>query len=186
MQFVKDRLNRDNFWTLMFWVGIAVGLALALNLSPKAGGVIFWVTMIFIPWLIKRKHGMKLDKKKHFLNSEGKSLKKKYPKNIYGMLLLSAFSFPLFGLLLDEIAKGVDIPDGLLVSFPVFVLVLYFIMINCPISILFYRSAWSKNILGEYPTSDVKHNSSSSTSRSYTTDPAYRSLSSNVFHSSKR
>lgn len=183
---IQDRLNKDNFWNLMFWVLASLCFAVIFVLPFALRIPAFLATIILIPIYIKTKHGMSFDKRKHFLNKNGVSLKKRYPKNIYGMFFLSFASLPLTGLAIDNFGWNIELLDGVFLSVPILVLVLYFIIINCPISILFYKSAWSKSILGEYPKSNTSNSSFSSSTNSYTTDPSYKSLSSNIFNSNKR
>jgi hypothetical protein len=144
--FIKARLNRDNFWNLMLWFGMSLGWAIGVSISESPSTIstsIVWLTLLGVPYAVKKANKLSFDKEKGFFNKEGRSLKSSYPKNIFDIIILTFLLFPL------ECFIG----GGLSTMLSLFLLplVLYFILKNCPITILFYKNAWCKEVTGMRP-----------------------------------
>ncbi len=69
MSFIKSRLNRDNFWNLMFWLGITLFMMLGeyFNNIKLVGYSLFCFVGLGVPFIIKQIQDVKFDKKYGFL-----------------------------------------------------------------------------------------------------------------------
>lgn len=198
---IKKLATKDNFWNLMFWVGIVAGSSLANAFDPSVGGFIFWATIIGVPWFIKRKQNLSINSDNVFVNSQGQLLNERYPVLVILMIVASVPSLVLCGLIMDAFhIKAHDVLFGLFIGLLFLPLTLYFIKINCPISIMFYASGWREEITGwkiDPNASRIKHNFSdtnihrpsalSAFMRENTiTDPRWAGSSSNVHNINRR
>lgn len=187
--FIKARLNRDNFWNLMLWFGMSLGWAIGVSISESPSTIstsIVWLTLLGVPYAVKKANKLSFDKEKGFFNKEGRSLKSSYPKNIFDIIILTFLLFPL------ECFIG----GGLSATLSLFLLplVLYFILKNCPITILFYKNAWCEEVTGMrqmtpeeaarfHSTGFKSHGEISRSSiPNYGSSPQYSYLSSNTYH----
>lgn len=170
MGFIKSRLNIDNFWNLMFWLGMSGGISAALSLgeiNAVLGGVLFWMTIIFVPLIIKGCSEVAYIGNKVFLNSKGESLAGKYPKNLGAIIILAIIMMIVTRL------------TAILFLIPT----LYFIYKNCPVSILFNKYAWYANSgTGFYQKG---HAPSFNTNRDIYYSPLYSDISGNIYHRRK-
>jgi hypothetical protein len=190
--FIKARLNRDNFWNLMLWFGMSLGwflLYFNLESHPTVASIIFWITFLGLPYTVKKANKVVFDKENGFFTKEGRSLKTSYPRNILGIIVLAIIAFPLIGLIMDSLHLKISDATGTTILLSLFLLIptLYFIIQNCPITILFYKNAWCKEVTGIKPMTPeeaARFNSCSkrSSSSDRIHDIRYRYLISNIHH----
>ncbi len=196
MGFIKVRLNRDNFRNLMFLAVTALGIMLSEWLSSipnlnLLGLVTLIISLTFVPWLmIFLNRVCWIEDSKIFVSKQGRVINTK-------PLKLSLLVFPAIA------GSTVVVPDFLETLFSsntldrfiitlVFVSffiapVLFFILINCPISILFNKNCYRFSAGGvKFEQSNVKRHqsltSSSTLSDSITTSPRYAHFSCNVYY----
>jgi uncharacterized membrane protein YhaH (DUF805 family) len=154
--FIKARLNRDNFWNLMLWFGMSFGWFLAGIIQeshPTVASIIFWITFLGVPYTVKKANKVVFDKENGFFNKEGRSLKTSYPTYIIEITVLAIIACPLMGLIMDGLHLKMSdlVSTTILVSLFLLIPTLYFILKNCPITILFYKNAWCEEVTGVRP-----------------------------------
>ena len=142
MNFIKSRLNSDNFWNLMFWLGMSVGNVFSescddINVACSS----LWITILVVPFIVSKAQKITFNKENGFFNSKGRSLKASYPKALAGVIVLTILLIACMGFVADGNKSSML---ALLFSdliAPLFFLIptLYFIYKNCPIAILFNR-----------------------------------------------
>ena len=180
MNFIKARLNKDNLTNLLFFLGMQLGLGLSslcLEISALLAGIFFWMTVIFVPLIVRDFSGVAFVGNKTFLNSKGESLVAKYPKHLGSVIVLT--------LLLAAFCSYSDDNINTAVLRLVLFLIptLYFIYKNCPISILFYKTGRDKEITGiTYITNSVHRHAEHSLSYEMRFNPRYNYLGSNIYH----
>ncbi|MEI7999521.1 MAG: hypothetical protein WCH62_08465, partial [Candidatus Omnitrophota bacterium] len=187
--------NRDNFWNLMLWFGISFSWPVILFVGKPvidSGAWTFLLVILFVvPYLAAQGAKVSFDKEKGFLNKEGKSLKNVYPRK-FGMVIFLTILSPVLILFLAGMLQS-DILIFLVIGFllPLVLLTptLYFIIKNCPITILFNKNAWCEEVTGmrqmtpeERARFDSISSKRSDDSNKYRTSPAYRHLISNIHH----
>ena len=177
---IKSRLNRDNFWNLMFWFGMSFGTFLAefTNMS-----ILFWITAILVPYFIKQLNKFKADKTRLHKKIDSKTL-----------FIVFVASIFLTGLMISTINKifisdKVLYPTTMLVSFFIILPVLFSICKNFLIVNLFNKEIWETNHIS-YNNShilNIKGNNlfkpKSTLSPNYISDPRYSGLSFNIHNS---
>lgn len=70
--FIRSRMNKDNFWNLMFFVGLNFGFGISyliISLAengkyPISASMVFWLTILGVPYLVKRNSGITFDQEK--------------------------------------------------------------------------------------------------------------------------
>ncbi|WP_375331690.1 hypothetical protein [Candidatus Tisiphia endosymbiont of Temnostethus pusillus] len=191
MNWIKSRLNKDNFWNLMFWWGMSFGLFLSVFLDEYkyVSNALFWITILLVPYLVAKYNKVKYTEDKMFLNSQGQNLMNRLPKQLFWIIIAMIAVVALTGSILDAHWKEVNdfIAFPLLFSIFLFVPTLYFIYKNCPISILFNKNAWQERIIGmragaynaNYSTSTFSSNNI------YYTGIEYRNFPSNMYYHRK-
>jgi hypothetical protein len=144
--FIKARLNRDNFWNLMLWFGMSLGWCLTFSIDelyPTISLITFWITLLGVPYAVKKANKLSFDIENGFFNKEGRLLKTSYPKNILDIIILTFLLFPLECFIFEGMAGTLS----LFFLTPI----LYFILKNCPITILFNKNAWCEEVTGVRP-----------------------------------
>jgi hypothetical protein len=139
MGFIKARLNKDNFWNLMFWLGMTVGTAISECLSSNRllFGISICATLFLVPFIIKTAQDVKFDKKYGFFDNNGRSLgfaKDAPPKLLFFVIVLSIF-------LIIYLSSGILFfgSKTAYLSIVYFNVALSFIYKNCPISVMFSK-----------------------------------------------
>ena len=180
MSFVKSRLNKDNFWNMMFWFGITLCLAISeyFNGDKLLGFIFLWIAILGVPFTVKQIQDVKFDKKYGFFNASGRSLKDSMPEKL-GLAIIS--SVALVGLIgvINNKFFSITLYGSLFFLIPT----LYFIYKNCPISILFNKNAFKPFSAAELVRINKISTSRSTTSFSppdYICDIKYRFMSSNI------
>lgn len=195
-RFIKARLNKDNFWNLIFLVfPIVLILMVQAIMDLIPGGVILlFATLILSPYLISRVNKVEY-KNEMFHSSSTKRILCPYMPEAVGFILWLSIPFTAFWvLLLHDKAKYLDENMAIYNAIFWFIPTIYSILKNLPISIIFNKTAWTK---GDGTTTDCysssnthwnynsHHNSSihSSTQlESMLTSPSYTGLSCNIYH----
>nr|WP_172686800.1 hypothetical protein [Rickettsia endosymbiont of Ixodes pacificus] len=136
----KKPISKDNFWNLVFWLGMSIGFSLSLIISKVLhlqflSTSIMWLTFILIPFIVVRNNPVKYDPEaKIFLNSEGQSLKNKHPSSLVWLVLLIAFGV----MIVSAFKNKYNLPEFIFDTFCSFILFapacLYFVVLQCPIS----------------------------------------------------
>ncbi|RYE05652.1 MAG: hypothetical protein EOP33_00010 [Rickettsiaceae bacterium] len=189
MSWFKARWNKDNFWNLMFWLGITANMVLVdvfVESMPKLALAFFVSGITLTPYLLTRANKTTFNKEKVFINKQEESLEKRYPKHLFEIFFF------------NTIATIFVITDGIVPSLAttytaigLAVPVLYFIILNCPISILFNKNVWNKRVTGLDPNTTYQHSFSPQLHkhkepmlipRSQYTDPKYSYLDGNTFN----
>ena len=204
-------MNKDNFWNLVFWLGMSTGFSLSLIASkvlhsPYLSSATMWLSFIAVPSFVVKNNPVKYDTEaKIFLNSEGQSLEKKQPSSLVWLVLCIALGVAI----VSFFKNTYNLPEFIFDTFCSFVLFapacLYFVVLQCPITWLFNKKAWASNpnnaryvapyarttsIIDEHRTSpryhymsgNRYHSSTRSSSDAWYNNPAYSSLSGNIYH----
>lgn len=176
----KRFFTKDNFWNLMYWAMVAAAGFLVGSINEEYREFrIFILTgaLIIITYFIKRMQGVVINSDNVFINSAGEKLDSKYPKYLIWVIFLN---IALISGLADKVTLPESVPmvlaacNGSILFLPM----LYFIMINCPVSLIFNSKAWSKEVCGFEPNNQ---------SRPFNNDtyahPVYSFLPGNIYHS---
>ncbi|WP_341751202.1 hypothetical protein [Candidatus Tisiphia endosymbiont of Piscicola geometra] len=187
MNWIKSRLNKDNFWNLMFWLGICFNMAMSEIFDSI---FLTLITLFVVPKFLVMFNKVTYTEDKTFFNKQDQSLTDRLPKNFGTVLaltiVLTAFVFiPFFmlnGVILFDLTATTFL--GFLLAIPT----LYFIYKNCPISILFNKNAWQEEVIGmkagRYNV-NVHSSSTFSSNNIYYTGIEHRNLPSNMYYHRK-
>ena len=139
MGFIKSRLNKDNFWNLIFWLGMTLFTVLSeyFNNIALVEYSLLYFAILGLPFIVKQIQDVKFDKKYGFFNSDGRSLgsaKDCVPKQLLFIIVLSIFLITYLSS--GKINLGFASLYWSILSFNI---TLYFIYKNCPISVMFSR-----------------------------------------------
>ena len=147
-KFIKDRLNKDNLWNLVFVGGVALsaGITQLLELLSVPNFVALFclvATITIVPYFLAKQNAV-LYKKKKFISKTGRDLTKNLPKYKHFflvMVLTVPFSVQSFFFIKDNLRL---LNDVLCVYTTVilFLPISYSIIINCPFSIFFNKNLW--------------------------------------------
>ena len=152
MGFFEARMNRDNFWNLMFAVLYIIGVGMGNVLPQTIGFIICWTTIIGVPILLKSKADIAFDKKTlHFIINGNKRMQ----KHCLGFITLMIASF-FVCVLVSNTFIGLT-PLAIVPS-------LYCILRNFPIAVYFRKEAWIGEGNATYSGADTPraHNTFSS------------------------
>ena len=146
-------LNKDRLWNFVFWFGMSFGFAAGLVISEINSkqntfsywsSFFFWSTIVGVPMIVRYYSKTTLIKKDTFANSEGVLISKKQMPYSFPLAAISglAIAFIVAELFLSN--TNFYFISSLILSFSFFSgISLYFILKNCPISILFNRKFWT-------------------------------------------
>ena len=157
MGFIKLRLNKDNFWNLMFLVATASGIMFSewLMAIPKVSlvGLLTLITSLtFVPWLMISLNSVAwVEGSKVFVSKQGRVINTKPLKWLLLIFPAIAGSIVVVPDFLETLFSS-DALDRFIITlvFTSFLIapVLFFILINCPISILFNRNSYRHSVNG--------------------------------------
>ena len=139
--FIASRMNKDNFWNLMYWLGMFLGFGSASFIAHPISGIICWIAIIGMPYLVKRNTDITFDKMEQGVPMFIVNGNKRVNATGIGFVGLLVVSF-----FIAVLITRVD-------SIPVFFLVLWFtpalycILRNIPIAIYFKKEAWIRKKL---------------------------------------
>jgi hypothetical protein len=186
--FIASRLNRDNFWNLMFAFMLFLGWSALLAAPQSFGSIIFWLSFIGAVVLVKHNSYLIFDKKKlEFTTSSGAKIKK---SGLLFIILIVA-SFIVSGILGMTITGTENIEDSFFTQILIALLAalipsLYCILRNFPIAVYFKKEAWigdgSNNSYrpGGYKGHESNRTFSKRNTRDIIGSPAYRYMSCNI------
>ena len=180
-------LTKDRKWNFVFWLGMSSGFSIGEMFKHSdhfaiVHSVICIITAlaITIPMLIF--NSTRFVKDKGFLNSEGKQIE---GKQIPSITVVGAFIFSiLWTLLINMFFSNSFFSNNILVWFPYLsiafsALCIYFISINCPISILLQPTFWQTYVkITPYCNSHFRPRHSISAAIH---DPKYHNLRCNIY-----
>ena len=191
--FIKARLNKDNFWNLMFLTLPSIPVFIAQEVMDLIPGGVFLLlaTLILSPYLVSRANKVAY-KDDMFHSTATKRVLCPYMPEAVGFVLWSAIPFTAFWILFLHNKKP-NLDENLALYNLVFWLVptMYFILKNLPIGIIFNKTAWTKvNSTSALDSSsdnwrNSQHHFSINSNTQYeslVTSPRYGDLSCNIFH----
>ena len=179
--FIKARLNKDNFWNLVFLFILVGGVGVAFVTNIR---ILSWFAIAGSIWFAKRNSSIFFDKDKlEFVINNNKRVKASGAEFV--VLMFASFGFmAIIGFILDGLKINhspllLAVMMSLLVLFPV----LYCILRNLPIGIYFKKEAWStdKNN-SSYPSRNRNNSKPLLGAKRMLTDPAHKSFSGNIYH----
>lgn len=193
--FIASRMNKDNFWNLVYFVGMFSGISIAFITKFM---ILSWITIIGFIWLVKRNADVTFDKMEQGAPMFIINGNKRVNATGIGFVGLLIVSFGLVvGLLaliefiVANILKIGDTPIlleimsmSLLFSLPA----LYCILRNLPIAVYFKKEAWVGDGTASYGSSSSSGYYSSNQyffdrNRSdIVHDYTYRHLSCNIYN----
>lgn len=195
MNWFKSRCTHDNFWNLVFWLGMTIGFFITFLFGeqhPNAAFISSWSTLIGVPFIVVKGSKVTFTKEEGFFDSKGVSLIGRYPIGFGWMLPASLGVLAIIGSFIDSHAEKISDEISTLLIFGTFFFVntIYFIHKNCPIAIIFNRHIWLSKIPGVPDRGHYVAPSSSSGVNGYTslspnswyTDPCHRHLSGPIHH----
>jgi hypothetical protein len=144
MNFIKSRLNSDNFWNLIFWLGMSVGWFVVFQFgkaNPDGACIASWSTLLGVPFIVGKAQKITFNKEDGYFNSKGESLKASYPKELGRIIVLTIGLIVFMGFMIDSSKSAVLVKlfSNSIISLFFLIPTLYFIYKNCPIAILFNR-----------------------------------------------
>ena len=188
--FIASRMNKDNFWNLVYFVGMFSGISIAFITKFM---ILSWITIIGFIWLVKRNADVTFDKMEQGAPMFIINGNKRVNATGIGFVGLLIVSFGLVvGLLaliefiVLDILKINETPIllnimsmSLLFSLPA----LYCILKNLPIAVYFKKEAWVGDGTVKYGRDNSKTRpSTGNDSISFAHDYAYRHLSCNIYN----
>ena len=142
--FIKARLNKDNFWNLMFLILPSIPVFIAQEAMDLISGGIFLLlaTLVLSPYLVSRANKVEY-KDDMFHSTSTKRALCPYMPEAVGFVLWLAIPFTTLWVLYIKyplLNKNLAVYN--LVFW--FVPTMYFILKNLPIAIIFNKTAWTK------------------------------------------
>ena len=198
--FWESRMNKSNFWNLMFGVGFMLGMGLFFMLAlgnasplPPYVFIIFWTTLVGIPIIVRHFSKVTFTDGK-FLTIEGRELDvpNQLPNGFFivvttiGMVILIETILHKFPRMHGNAIANLIVSPIFVISL-IFNFVLFFILKNCPISILFnYQFLKQQNARGRSSYYSGPEYKSSFTDDDYRrTSPTQSYRPGNIYHSSR-
>ena len=185
--FINARINKDNFWNLIFATLLFVGISLGFMIKQPFGWIICFIMTTAAIALVKYNCHLTFDKEKiEFTTSQGLKIQKA------GVLFIWLFiiSFFLAGGVVNLISEAANIEYTYLITtlFSFFFSLfpsLYCILRNFPISVYFKKEAWIGNGQGSYGSVGSDGISSNNLFNDSTRNSiSYDYLPNNIWHSS--
>jgi len=184
--FIASRLNRDNFWNVVFAFLLFLAWTAALIIPQPFGGIIFWFTLPGAILLLKCTSYLTFDKEKlEFTTSSGTKMSKG------GLFVIPLFiiSFFLSAGISGVITGWANISSSI-IELLLFTLIfsllpsLYCILRNFPISVYFHKNAWYVEGANTYSSNSTyhKHNESLLSTNQLINNPINNWYSGNIFH----
>ena len=185
--FIKARLNKDNFWNLMFLIftSLIVFIAQLLMDFIPGGFLLLFAAIILSPYFVAKFNAVGY-KNNEFISSTTNRKLGQYAPKYLGFLIWCAIPFTVFwSLLIHSKAPYLDENMALYNAIFWFVPTMYFILKNLPISMIFNKQA---RIQGEnkhdssYPSRNHNNSKPLLGAERMLTDPANKSFSGNIYH----
>jgi len=165
--FIASRLNRDNFWNIVFLsvTTFSVGVAqLLMDLIP-GGIILLFLTLVLAPYLITKANPLIYKDKIFHSLATNRAIASALPQAT-GFILFLSIPFTIFWVLFIH-DKYPHLDENMAVYNAVFWFIptIYFIIKNYPISMLFYKNAWYVECANIYSSNDSVGRSHNSFSR---------------------
>jgi hypothetical protein len=185
--FINARMNKDNFWNVMFLAltSLVIFIAQLLMDIIPAGFLLLFAAIILSPYCITRFNTVKYENNEFTSSTTNRKLGKYAPKYL-GFLIWCAIPFSAFWILLLH-SKAPYLDENMALYNAIFWLVptIYFILKNLPISMIFNKKSWTENGTASYSTMNSDNNfSSNAFDDSTRTGMNYDYLPNNIWHSS--
>jgi len=208
ISFLQSRLNKDNFWNLMFFDGMNLGFGIAglimvLTNNNTLFSIAMWVVILTVPYIIKKNCHITFDKEKlQFLNRDKEVLNDRAP-NFFLLIVLIFAGGGVTAFILDSLKDLINpsIFPAIFTTVLIFVPTMYCILKNYPIAVYFKKEAYigdgtarsfsTESYNGRNANSSYKHvgtlsrahnHSSMSSPRNLYYNPSYRSYSGNIWN----
>ena len=149
ISFLQSRLNKDNFWNLMFFVGMNLGFGIAglimtLTNNNTLFSIAMWVVILTVPYIIKKNSLVTFDKESlQFFNRNNEALTDRAPN--FFLLLIVTFAgggFTAFILVSLKDFINPSIFPAIFTVVLIFVPTMYCILKNYPIAVYFKKEAY--------------------------------------------
>lgn len=185
--FINSRLNKDNFWNVMFLTLTSVIVFIAqllMNIIP-AGFLLLFTALALSPYFISKFNTVEY-KNNEFISSATNRKLGQYAPKYLGFLIWCGIPFSAFWiLLLHSKAPYLDENMALYNAIFWFVPTMYFILKNLPISMIFNKKSWTQNGIKPHTSANRGNNfSSNAFDDSRRTGMNYDYLSDNMYHNS--
>jgi hypothetical protein len=179
--FINARMNKDNFWNVMFFITLVggVGIAFATNIM-----ILSWFAIAGSIWIAKRNSSIFFDKEKsEFVINDNKRLKASGAEFIILMFasfgVMAIIGFILDGLKIDDSPLVLATMMSLLALLPI----IYCIFRNLPIAVYFKKEAWSGGKSdSSYPSRNRNNSKPLLGLERMRTDPLNSWNSTNIYH----
>lgn len=158
-RFIASRMNKDNFWNLVYFVGMFSGISIAFITKFM---ILSWITIIGIIWLVKRNTNVIFDRYEQNSPIFMVNGNKEVNATCIGFVGLLIVSFGLVALIRLIVLDGLKINDtplvlamttlSLLMSLPA----LYCILRNLPIAVYFKKETWIGDDTVSYDDDDSR------------------------------
>jgi len=146
--FIASRMNKDNFWNLMFWLGMFLGFSSAAFIDKQPiSGILGVVTLFGVPYLVKRNTDVTFDKMEQGTPMFIVNGNKRVNATGIGFVGLLVVSLPITAVL-----TGAKSKLAILFVFW-FIPALYCILRNLPIAVYFKKEAWVGHGTASYGSS---------------------------------
>lgn len=150
--FLQSRLNKDNFWNIMFFVGMGIGFLIAYiivllastNKFPAAASIVCWLTILGVPYIVKKNSGLTFDKEKlQFFDRNNEVLNDRCP-NFFLMIIFTVAGSALTALMLDSLKNIISHSIAMIIfgMMPLLIPTLYCILKNFPIAVYFRKETY--------------------------------------------
>lgn len=152
-KFIRARWNRNNAWNLIFSILLATGIGISIIITEKfstdtyfpiSASILFWLTIICVPYLVKKKVTVGFDKKQlEFIINDGRRVKTSGVE--FMLMIFSSFGIAiLFSIILHPLLPKGDINFDVALTISIFSLLpgLHCILRNFPIVVFFNKHAW--------------------------------------------
>ena len=184
--FIASRLNKDNFWNIVFLSGttFSVGVAqLLMDLIP-GGIILLFLTLVLAPYLISKANPLMYKDKIFHSFSANRAIASALPQAT-GFILFLSIPFTVFWVLFIH-DKYPHLDENMAVYNAIFWFIptVYFIIKNYPISMLFYKNAWYIEGANTYSSNSnhSKHHESLLSTNQLINNPINNWYSGNIFH----
>lgn len=196
MNFIISRFSKDNFWNLIVYFGIVLTVLVA---EQNGSALLLISSFTVVPYILTRFNKVKYLANGTCTNSQGDDLSNK-PAVLAFVIIMLNFILCVFGDVAGWLSFLSSIPQPFkFTAFTcciMFCPFMYFIIANCPISILFNIDSWigrSSSASGHLNSSEAHstlHNrpmnnvhAHSPSRNDLITNPSYSYLPQNVYHS---
>lgn len=181
-RFITARMNKDNFWNLMFWLGMFLGFGSAAVIDKQPiSGIMGLTTLVGITYLVKKNSSIIFDRYEQNSPIFKVNGNKEVNATCIGFVALLAASLPITALVTGAKSKLTIL--FVFWSIPA----LYCILRNIPIAVYFKKEALvGDGTVSSSGNSRNRHHFSTanthSRKESIVTSPRYRYLSCNIYH----